>query len=84
LSNVPAAVGFEVVVSAGVGSKVADSGLAGRSPVVGIQVGDGVVDVHGAGDGCGVGKHIGGVAMQNLFAEAGRDLMVVDGYVAGG
>jgi len=75
--------GFQVVVPSCVGSEVADSGLAGRSAVVGVEVGDGVVDVDSAGDGCGVGEDVGGVAEQNLFTQAGRDFVGVDGGVAG-
>jgi hypothetical protein len=51
LSNLPAAVGFDPVVVASVGSEVADSDLAGRSAALWAEVGDGVVDVDFAGDG---------------------------------
>ena len=58
--------------------------MAGRPAALWTQVGGGVVDVDGAGDGCGVGEHIGGVAEQDLLAEGGRDFVAIDGGVAGG
>jgi hypothetical protein len=76
-------VGFDPVVVAGVGSEVADSGLAGRPAFVGAQVGDGVIDIDGAADCGGVGEDVGGIAQQDLFAEAGWDFVCVDGGVAG-
>ena len=39
LGDLPAAVGFDPVVVAGVGSEVPNSGLAGRPAFVGVQVG---------------------------------------------
>jgi hypothetical protein len=78
-------VGFVVVVAPYVGSEAPDPGLTGwRQPAfVGAQIRDGVVDIGGAADGRGVGKHVGGVAQQDLFAEAGRDFVAVDRGVAG-
>ena len=62
MSDVPAAVGFDVVVVSDVGSEVADSGLAGWPAAVGTQVRDGVVGVDVAAYGGGVGEYVGGVA----------------------
>jgi hypothetical protein len=72
------------VVVADVGSEVAEPGLAGRPAVVEIDIGDGVVDVDAAADRVGVGEDVGGVAQQQLFAEARRDLIAIQGHVAGG
>jgi hypothetical protein len=58
--------------------------LAGRPAFVGVQVGDGVVDIDRAADRGGVGEGIGWVAQQDLFAEAGRDFVGVHRCVAGG
>ena len=72
------------MVAAGVGSEVADSGLAGRPAVVGVEVGDGVIQVDSAADGGGVGKHISGVAQLELFPQRCWDLVGIDGEVSGG
>ena len=50
LSNLPAAVRFLVVVAANVGSEVAEPGLAGRTALIGAQIGNRVIDVDGAAD----------------------------------
>ena len=42
-----------------------------------------MVDVGGAADRGGVGEDVGGVAQQDLFAEAGGDFVAVDRGVAG-
>ena len=59
-------------------------GLAGRPAVVWAEVGNGVVHVDRSAEGGGVGEHVGGVAQQQLFAEAGWDFVGVDGGVSGG
>jgi hypothetical protein len=84
LSDLPAVVGFDPVVVAGVGSEVPDPGLAGWPAFVGAQIRDGVVDIGGAADGRGVGKHVGGVAQLELFPKPGRNFVAVDRGVAGG
>ena len=58
----PAAVGFVSMVAAGMGSEVADAGLAGWSTPVGVEVGDGVINIYRPGDCGGVREHIGRVA----------------------
>jgi hypothetical protein len=83
LADLPAAVGFDPVVVADVGSEVPDPGLAGRPAFVGAQVGNGVVDSDRAADRRGLGEDVGGVAQQDLFAEAGGDFVCVDRCVAG-
>ena len=65
------------------GSEVPDPGLTGRPTLVGAQVGDGVIDIDRAADCGGVGEDIGGIAQQDLFAEAGGDFVCVDRGVAG-
>jgi hypothetical protein len=76
-------VGFDPVVVAGVGSEVPDPGLTGRPTFVGTQVGDGVIDIDRAAHRRGVGEYIGGIAQQDLFAEAGGDFVCVDRCMAG-
>jgi hypothetical protein len=71
------------VVVAGVGSEIRDPGLAGRSTLVGAEVGDGVIHIDQPAHRGGVGEHIGGVAELQLLAEPGRDLVAVDRGVAG-
>jgi hypothetical protein len=75
---------FQPVVVAGVGSEVADAGLAGWSALVGAEVGNGVIKLDQPAHCGGVGEHVGGVAELELFAEPGRDLVAVDRGVAGG
>jgi hypothetical protein len=82
--DLPAAVGFDPVVVAGVGSEVPDPGLAGRPTFVGAQVGDGVIDIDRAADCGGVGKYVGGVAQLELFPKPGRNFVAVHRGVAGG
>ncbi len=77
-------IGFVVVVAADVGSEVADSGLAGRPAAGGAEVGDGVIHVEAAAHRSGVGKHVGGVAELELFAEPGGDFVAVDREMPGG
>ena len=64
------------------GSEVPDPGLAGRSTSVRTQVGDGVINIGGAADGGGGGKHVGGVAELELFAEPGGHFVAVHRCVA--
>ena len=66
------------------GSEVPDPGLARRPTLFGIQIRDGVVDIDRAAYRGGVGEDIGWIAQQDLFAEAGRDLVGIDRYMAGG
>jgi hypothetical protein len=66
-----------------VGSEVPDPGLAGWPAFVGAEVGDGVVDIDRAADCGGVREDVGGIAQQDLFAEAGGDFVCVDRCVAG-
>ena len=84
LADLPAGVRFQAVVVAGVGSEVADAGLAGRAALVGAEVGNGVVNVDQPAYCGGVGEDVGGVAEVELFAEPGRDFIAVDRGVAGG
>ena len=75
---------FTIVMAPYVGSEVADSGLARWPAAVRAQIRDGVVDVGAAAHSGGVGKHISGVAQQDLFAQLRRDFVAVDRDVSGG
>jgi hypothetical protein len=83
LSDVPPAVGFEVVTTAGIRSEVADPGLAGRPAAVEADIGLGVINIDTATDRSRVGKHIGRVPQQDLLTQTGRNLVAVDRIVTG-
>jgi hypothetical protein len=72
------------LVVAGVGSKVADPGLAERSTLARAEVGNRVINIDQPADGGGVGEDVGGVAELQLFAESGWYFVAVDWGVAGG
>ena len=76
--------GFLIVMPAYARSEVADSGLAGRPTLRNTRIGDGVIHVDGTAHDIGVGEDVGGVAQQELFAQAGWDLVAVDRDVSGG
>ena len=78
LSDLPSAMGLPVMVAPHVRSEVADPGLAGWPAAVRAEIGDRVIRIDAATDrGC-VGKHIGGIAQQELFAKTGRNLVTID------
>src|SRR5512132_2144822 len=67
-----------------VGSEVPTPGLARWPAAVRAQIRDGVVDVDAAAHCGGIGKHISGVAQQDLFAQLRRYFVAVEGDVSGG
>ena len=73
LANLPAAVGFVVVVPAYVGSQVADPGLARRPASIGAEIRNGVINIDVAADPGGIRKYVGGITQLELLAEPGRD-----------
>jgi hypothetical protein len=75
---------LQSVVAAGVGSEVADAGLAGRPTPVGAEVGSGVVKIDATAHCGGVGEHVGGIAQLRLFAEPRRYFVAVDRGMPGG
>jgi hypothetical protein len=57
LLDLPAGMSLQSVVAAGVGSEIADPGLARRSASIGAEVGKGVIKLDLTTDCGGVGEH---------------------------
>src|SRR4029453_18348169 len=84
LPDLPAAVGFVAMVTADVGSEVADPGLAGRPTLIRTEIRNRVILIHAAAHPGGIGEYISWVAQLQLFAAPGRDLITIHGGVSGG
>ena len=70
--------GCHPVVVAGQRSELSDPGLARRPALVGVQVGDGVVQIHPAGAAGGVGEHINRLPQPQMLPDDVGDFVGVD------
>ena len=70
--------GCHPVVVAGQRSELSDPGLARRPALVGVEVGDGVVQIHPTGAAGGVGEHIDRLPQPQMLPDDVGDFVGVD------